>query len=60
MLDLLIHHVYKYKVHGMVFGIKNKNEIFKIFDSIKKIKKIKKLEYDFSNSNLSLIDPRKW
>ena len=38
MLDLLIHHVYKYKMHGMVFGIKNKNEIFKIFKFIKKIK----------------------
>lgn len=60
VLDLLIYHVYKYEMHGMVFGVKNKSEIAEIFNSIKKIKKIKKLEYNYSNSNLSLIDPRRW
>ena len=60
ILQLLIQHVYKQKVNGLVFGIKNKKELEKIFDSMAVMPKFKNLKFNFDRVQNSLIDPRKW
>ncbi len=60
ILQLLIQHVYKQKVNGLVFGIKNKKELEKIFDSMAIMPKFKNLKCNFDPVQNSLIDPRKW
>lgn len=60
ILKLLIHHVYKQKVSGLVFGIKNKIELEKIFDSMSSMPRFKNLKYKLVRVHKSLVDPRKW
>jgi len=60
ILQLLIQHVYKQKVNGLVFGIKNKKELEKIFDSMAVMPKFKNPKFNFDRVQNSLIDPRKW
>ncbi len=60
ILDLLISHIYKKNVGGIVFGINNKKEIADILNSIKRIKRSKESKFMMNNINSSLIDPRKW
>ena len=60
ILKLLIHHVYKQKVSGLVFGIKNKIELEKIFDSMSNMPRFKNLKYKLVRVHKSLVDPRKW
>ena len=60
ILQILIQHVYKQKVNGLVFGIKNKKELEKIFDLMAVMHKFKNLKFNFDRVQNSLIDPRKW
>jgi aryl-alcohol dehydrogenase-like predicted oxidoreductase len=60
IFQLLIHHVYKQKVNGLVFGIKNKKELEKIFHLMTNMPRFKNPGYNFERIQNSLIDPRKW
>ena len=60
IFQLLIDHVYKQKVNGLVFGIKNKKELEKIFHLMTNMPRFKNPGYNFERIQNSLIDPRKW
>ena len=60
VLQLLIHHIYKQKVNGIVIGVKCISELKEIIHTIDNTKKLKKLNYQIKNVGQSIVDPRKW